>query len=42
MINKTTVFDVFEQCVQAVHAGELIKSVSAKDKEFRFQNWFKN
>lgn len=37
---KTTCFDVFEQCVLAVHAGELIESVSAKDKEFHFQNWF--
>ncbi|MDR1397604.1 MAG: hypothetical protein LBJ14_07720 [Desulfarculales bacterium] len=39
---KTTVFDVFEKCVQAVQAGELIESVSAKDKEFHFQNWFQN
>jgi hypothetical protein len=36
----TTSFDVFEQCVLAVQAGELIASVSAKDKEFHFQNWF--
>lgn len=36
----TTCFDVFEQCVLAVQAGELIESVSAKDKEFHFQNWF--
>lgn len=36
----TTCFDVFEQCVLAVNAGELIESVSAKDKEFHFQNWF--
>lgn len=36
----TTVFDVFEQCVLAVQAGELIESLSAKDKEFHFQNWF--
>ncbi len=40
MIKKTTAFDVFEKCVQAVQAGELIESVSAKDKEFHFQNWF--
>ena len=40
MIKKTTCFDVFEQCVLAVQAGELIESVSAKDKEFHFQNWF--
>jgi hypothetical protein len=37
---KTTCFDVFEQCVLAVQNGELIESVSAKDKEFHFQNWF--
>jgi hypothetical protein len=36
----TTCFDVFEQCVQAHENGELIESVSAKDKEFHFQNWF--
>ena len=36
----TTCFDVFEKCVLAVEAGELIESVSAKDKEFHFQNWF--
>ncbi len=37
---RTTCFDAFEQCVIAVTAGELIESVSAKDKEFHFQNWF--
>ncbi|MFY9826827.1 MAG: hypothetical protein WAM82_36065 [Thermoanaerobaculia bacterium] len=37
---KTTVFDVFNQCFLAVHEGELIESVSEKDKEFHFQNWF--
>lgn len=42
MTSKTTVFDVFEQCVLAVQAGALIESVSAKDKEFHFQNWFQN
>jgi hypothetical protein len=36
----TTCFDVYELCVSAVLAGELIESVSAKDKEFHFQNWF--
>ena len=36
----TTCFDAFEQCVAAGLAGELIESVSAKDKEFHFQNWF--
>lgn len=38
---NTTCFEVFEQCVLAVQAGELIESVSAKDKEFHFQNWFR-
>jgi poly-beta-hydroxyalkanoate depolymerase len=38
--SPTTCFDVFAQCVSAVTAGELIESVSAKDKEFHFQNWF--
>jgi hypothetical protein len=37
---STTCFDIFEQCVLAIQAGELIESVSAKDKEFHFQNWF--
>lgn len=37
---KTTCFDVYEQCVLAVQVGELIESVSSKDKEFHFQNWF--
>lgn len=40
MSTSTTCFTVFEQCVQAVNAGELIESVSPKDKEFHFQNWF--
>lgn len=40
MSKPTTCFDVFEQCVTAVTNGELIESVSAKDKEFHFQNWF--
>ncbi len=38
---ETTCFDVFEQCVLAVQSGELITSLSAKDKEFHFQNWFR-
>lgn len=37
---KTVCYDVFEACVKAVQGGELIESVSAKDKEFHFQNWF--
>jgi hypothetical protein len=37
---KTTCFDIFQQCVLAVRTGELIESLSVKDKEFHFQNWF--
>ncbi|CZM68514.1 hypothetical protein SC989_10100 [Legionella pneumophila serogroup 1] len=37
---KTSCLDLFEQCVYAVQSGELIESISAKDKEFHFQNWF--
>ena len=40
MSRTKTCFDVFEQCVKAVQGGELVESVSAKDKEFHFQNWF--
>lgn len=39
-MTETKCFDIFEQCVLAVQRGELIESVSAKDKEFHFQNWF--
>jgi hypothetical protein len=38
--DRTSCFDVFEECVLAVQTGDLIESVSAKDKEFHFQNWF--
>lgn len=40
--NDTTCFTVFAQCVRAVDSGELIQSVSARDKEFHFQNWFRS
>lgn len=39
-MHQTTCFDVFAQCCNAIHNGELIESVSAQDKEFHFQNWF--
>lgn len=38
----TFCFDIYEECVIAIRNGELIQSVSAKDKEFHFQNWFQN
>ena len=37
---QSVCFDVFAKCVEAVQQAELIESVSAKDKEFHFQNWF--
>ena len=40
MNEASTCFAVFNACVEAVTAGELIESVSARDKEFHFQNWF--
>ena len=33
---------VFKECVDAIRAGELIQRDGSKDKEFHFQNWFKN
>lgn len=32
---------VFKACVEAMRKGALIERVSATDKEFHFQNWFK-
>ncbi len=34
--------DAFAECSEAILAGELIKQVSATDKEFHFQNWFRD
>lgn len=36
----TECFNIFAECAKAILNGELIESVSAKDKEFHFQNWF--
>ena len=36
-----TVILVFTHCVQAIRNNVLIERVSATDKEFHFQNWFK-
>ena len=36
---ETTCFDLFRECVKAIHDGELIVQESQKDKEFHFQNW---
>lgn len=37
----TTAATVFQKCVEAIRAGHLIKRDSRNDKEFHFQNWFK-
>ena len=34
----TMCFDIFRECVRAIHDGELIVQESQKDKEFHFQN----
>ena len=39
-MSDTVCFDIFRACAKAVDAGALIESVSARDKEFHFQNWF--
>ena len=38
---RMTATIVFKQCVEAIKRGSLIKRVSATDKEYHFQNWFK-
>jgi hypothetical protein len=42
MMPMSVALDVFAKCVEAVQNGDLIESVSSKDKEFHFQNWFQN
>src|SRR5439155_12687133 len=34
-------FEIFAECVKAMAAGRLIRKVSAKDKEYHFQDWFR-
>lgn len=36
-----TVVPIFAHCVQAIRNNVLIQRVSATDKEFHFQNWFR-
>lgn len=40
MAKETKVFEIYAECVKAIQNGILIESVSARDKEFHFQNWF--
>lgn len=37
-----TIFPIFKRCVEAIREGNLIRRISDKDKEFHFQNWFKD
>lgn len=37
---RSACFDIFERCVDAMSNGDLIESISDRDKEFHFQNWF--
>ncbi len=37
-----TAFAIFKQCVEAIRGGSLIQRVSATDKEYHFQNWFRS
>jgi hypothetical protein len=36
-----TIMPIFTRCAQAIRTNVLIKRVSATDKEYHFQNWFK-
>lgn len=40
-LDATTVLTVFAQCVKAITEGNLIRRESRQDKEFHFQNWFR-
>lgn len=39
---NSSVFNVFRNCVYAVGGGKFIHRESRRDKEFHFQNWFKD
>ena len=39
-MEKSCFLDIYVECVHAITNGELIEAVSARDKEFHFQNWF--
>ena len=41
-MERSACFDVFEHCAGAMSNGDLIESVSDRDKEFHFQNWFQS
>lgn len=37
-----SIITIFTRCVEAIRDGILIERESNKDKEFHFQNWFKD
>lgn len=39
-MDNSVLLDIYAECVYAIKNGDLIESVSSKDKEFHFQNWF--
>ncbi|WP_348621538.1 hypothetical protein [Paenibacillus polymyxa] len=39
---ETSIYDVFLECVNAINNNIFIERESKNDKEFHFQNWFKN
>lgn len=39
---RTQCVDVFLACAEAIQSGELVHRQSARDKEFAFQDWFKD
>lgn len=41
MPNDSTVFYVFNSCVNAIRNSEMIRRESRQDKEFHFQNWIR-
>jgi len=41
MVLNSSILDVFKRCVAAIGNGKLIHRDSQKDKEFHFQNWFR-
>jgi len=42
MSTKTPCLDVFARCVAAIRSNKLISRESKQDKEFHFQNWFRD
>ena len=42
MQTDTNVVEIFRSCAAAIRGGELIRRESRQDKEFHFQNWFRD